>query len=322
MVKKRKKRSQQKNSFSSILKLLSLLVILAIGFFFWKKDKEYDYSNLNGLSGAELKTVIHNQIRNHQNLDFDENTTARYWWDNYFRKTDWNPNGYYWDMYSHDKNKTYQGGNIQNREHVMPRSWWGYRKQYSSYDANGDLHNLYPANSEANSAKGNLPLGEVGITKFNNGVSKVGNNTYPNGYRGDVFEPADEYKGDFARIFFYMVTCYEDYSDQWRADATKSMLQKGKYPSFKPSAIDMLLKWHRQDPVSEKETDRNNEVFKLQGNRNPFIDNPTLAEYIWGNKKDEPFLIESDTLNEESFKKNKNLSSVIDYVKEVLTDVI
>lgn len=322
MTKKRKKRTQKKKSHSFIFKLLLFIVLLIAGFFVGQKDEKSDYSNLNGLSGAELKTNIHNQIRNHQYLDFDQNTTARYWWDNYFKKTDWNSKGYFWDMYSNNKNATYKGGNIQNREHVMPRSWWGYRKQYSSYDANGDLHNLYPADSKANSAKGNLPLGEVGITIFDNGVSKVGKNTYPKGYRGDVFEPADEYKGDFARIYFYMVTCYQDYANQWRTDATKSMLEKNTYPSLQPWAIDMLLKWHRQDPVSEKEIDRNNEVFRLQGNRNPYIDNPELVEYIWGNKKEEPYLINSDTLSKEKDLNNKNYRSVLNYLKEVLNSVI
>lgn len=288
MTKRSKKKNNKKNSLFK--KGIYLIIAIITLFFFYKKyDANSYYETTEGLSGSALKTALHKQIRNHKYLDFDANTTARYWWENYFKKTDWNPNGYYWDMYSNQKHNTYTNGNIQNREHVVPRSWWGYRDKYATYQANGDLHNLYPADNPANSAKGNLGLGEVGITKFNNGVSKVGKNTYPGGYRGDVFEPADEYKGDFARIFFYMVTCYEDYSQQWRTEATKSMLQKGTYPAFQPWSIEMLLKWHRQDSVSDKEINRNNEVYKIQGNRNPFIDDPQLVEYIWGNKKGEVY---------------------------------
>lgn len=294
MTKKYTKRKTKKNRKSFFTSLLFVILAIVLSYFYLNQQKtDVNYNITDGLSGASLKTALHKQIRNHEYLDFDVNTTARYWWKNYFTQTDWHPDGYFWDMYSKNKNSKYINGNIQNREHVMPRSWWGYRKNYSSFDANGDLHNLYPADNPANTAKNNLALGEVGIAIFDNGVSKVGKNTYPNGFRGDVFEPADEYKGDFARIYFYMVTCYEDYSDLWKKEATKSMLQKGTYPSFQPWAIEMLLKWHRQDPVSEKEIKRNNAVHKIQGNRNPFIDRPELAEYIWGNKKNEAYNLNS-----------------------------
>lgn len=294
MAKKRKKATRKKSKKKSrwILKLVSAVLVLVGIIFFLPTDVSTQYydKGINGLKSASLKTAIHDKIRTHTYLNFEQNTTARYWWDNYFTKTDWHPDGYFWDMYSSEKHKTYVGGQVQAREHCMPRSWWGVKDKYPSYDANGDLHNLFPSDYSANSAKSNLPLGEVGIVKFDNGVSKVGANTYPKGYRGQVFEPADEYKGDFARVYFYMVTCYQDYAYSWRGDALKSMLQQGAYPSFQPWAIEMLLKWHRNDPVSEKEIKRNGEVYKIQGNRNPFVDYPDLAEYIWGNKQGEAFV--------------------------------
>ena len=67
------------------------------------------------------------------------------------------------------------------------------------------------------------------------------------------------------------------------------MAQKGSYPSMQGWAVEMLLKWHRQDPVSDKERNRNDEVYKLQSNRNPFIDYPDLVEYIWGSMKGKPY---------------------------------
>ena len=99
-----------------------------------------------------------------------------------------------------------------------------------------------------------------------------------------MFEPADEYKGDFARTYFYMVTCYQDFD--WRY---QYMCMNGTYPSMQQWAIDLLLKWHRGDPVSQKELDRNEQVYLIQANRNPFIDYPDLVEYIWGDKKGQAF---------------------------------
>lgn len=295
VAKKRKKKKGKKKSSGFGRKLLWLIpVVIAIASLFVKDISIGYYDRANGLSGAALKTAMHDIIRDHTYLDFDEKTTARYWWDNYFKKTDWSSDGYFIDMYSNEKHPAYVGGNVQNREHCMPRSWWGKRDRYSSYDANGDLHNIFPSDYNANAAKSNLPLGEVGIAKFDNGVSKVGSNSYPKGYRGQVFEPSDEYKGDFARIYFYMLTCYEDYAYDWKTDATKSMLQTTAYPGLQPWALEMLLKWNREDPVSEKEIERNNEVYKIQGNRNPFVDCPALADHIWGDKKDQSFYIAKD----------------------------
>ena len=241
------------------------------------------YDNAQGKNQAELKTALHNIIRNHTFLDYDISTNT--WWYTYFKATDWNPDGYFWDMYSNNKRATYSSS-VLNREHCMPRSWWGDSSSYSSYQANGDLVNLSPADVEANTAKSNLPLGEVGATSYTNGVVKVGKNTYP-GSSGDAFEPSNEYKGDFARTYLYMVTCYEDYSNYWHGTGTQTMLNGGTYPVFKTWAINMLLKWNAGDPVSEKERKRNDGVYSQQHNRNPFIDYPGLADFIWGTRKNE-----------------------------------
>ena len=141
---------------------------------------------------------------------------------------------------------------------------------------------------KANTAKSNYPLGEVDrdkALKFDNGVCYVGNPVRgQGGGAGYVFEPNEEYKGDFARTYFYMATCYQDLT--WKYTY---MVDQNLYPTLTPWAVTMLLKWHREDPVSQKETDRNEEVYKIQGNRNPFIDMPELAEYIWGTKVGENF---------------------------------
>lgn len=242
------------------------------------------YTTLNGKSGESLKNAIHNIVRPHTKLSYNS-----LW--NHFITTDAYPekkNGklIVWDMYSDNYNNLtywYYGGTYGlNREHSVPKSWWNSPSNVEAYEAGTDLMHLFPSDAKANSAKSNYPLGEVNTSlsvKFDNGVSKVG---YPvtggSGYNY-VFEPDDEYKGDFARVYFYMATCYQDYT--WKYTY---MFNNSSYMTLNQYARELLLSWHRNDPVSEKERNRNDDVFAIQGNRNPFVDDPNLAEYIWGEK--------------------------------------
>lgn len=239
------------------------------------------YNSAKGLAEGDLKTALcklisnHNQVISYQALP------------EYFRgyhngpATDVRPGtNYWWDMYSSMDVDCYETfGKYMNREHSFPKSWWGGLTNIPAYT---DLFHLYPAEADANVAKSNYPLGEVVTSTFDNGVVKVGYaKTGQGGGAGKVFEPNEEYIGDFARTYFYVVTCYQDLT--W----TKSymyMLEQNTYPTLKPWAIDLLLQWHRADPVSQKEVDRNEAVYYYQNNRNPFIDYPELVEYIWGNK--------------------------------------
>ncbi len=234
------------------------------------------YNAIDGKTTEELKSAIQSVIRNHTQLIYNS-----LW--GHFRSTDMYPDGvYYWDMYS-DIKRTSTGG--MNREHSFPKSWWGGTQN----EAYTDINHLYPSDGDANMKKSNYPLGIVNpaYTTFDNGVSKVGNPLA--GYGGGssvVFEPDDRYKGDFARTYFYMVTMYQDYT--WKTNYAW-MLEQDLYPTLKPWAYNMLLEWSRNDPVSQKEIDRNEAVYRIQKNRNPFIDFPGLEEYIWGNKKGKPF---------------------------------
>ncbi|MBD5259372.1 MAG: hypothetical protein HDS46_01050 [Bacteroides sp.] len=242
------------------------------------------YSSLTGKSSSTLKTALHDIINPHTQVSSYNNLPT------YFRQTDTrkiasNPGvTYWWDMYSDmDVDVNIQFGTYMNREHSLPKSWWGGLTNIPAYT---DLNHLYPGEARANQAKSNYPLGEIkaGETpSFDNGISKVGVGVN-SGSAAKVFEPANEYKGDFARTYFYMVTCYQDlnWTNTWQ-------VMNGVYPSLQQWSIDLLLKWHRADPVSQKEIDRNEAVFKIQNNRNPFIDDPELAEYIWGNKKGQAY---------------------------------
>lgn len=234
------------------------------------------YKNLNGKTTSDLKTALYNIIKNQsQQQTYSKLPT-------YFQRTDVYPNSKrWWDMYS-DIPLYAPSFSGLNREHSLPKSWWGGSSSVLAYT---DINHLYPSEMNANMAKSNYPLGVVtdGGSKFNNGVCMVGKGQNSGG-AAYVFEPADEYKGDFARTYFYMVTCYQNFS--WKYTY---MCANGTYPSMQQWAIDLLLKWHRDDPVSQKEQNRNEQVYLIQANRNPYIDYPDLVEYIWGNKKGQAY---------------------------------
>lgn len=245
------------------------------------------YKSLEGKREAELKTAVYNLIHNFTKVSSYQNLPQ------YFQRTDVYPESdRWWDMYSDIPlyAPSFKG---LNREHSFPKSWWGGSEKTPAYT---DLNHLYPSEARANQAKSNYPLGEVDrneTVKFQNGISTVG---YPVRGQGggsvNVFEPDDEYKGDFARTYFYMATCYQQ-GLTWKYTY---MVNQTEYPTLNGWAVEMLLKWHREDPVSQKEINRNNVIYSIQNNRNPFIDRPELAEYIWGNRKGEPYTpSQSDT---------------------------
>lgn len=238
------------------------------------------YSRLEGKSGAALKAAVFEVINPHTQVSSYSNLPR------YFEQTDVYPSSrQWWDMYSNVERYAPSFTGL-NREHAFPKSWWKLNGSVEYTPAYVDLNHLYPSDGPANQAKSNYPLGMTAANpKFDNGVSKIG---YPVSGQGGgaqyVYEPADEYKGDFARTYFYMVTCYQNltWNSTW-------MLQQNDYPTLNSWAVNLLLQWHRDDPVSQKEVDRNEVVYGYQNNRNPFIDFPDLAEYIWGNKVGESF---------------------------------
>ena len=164
------------------------------------------YSRLKGKSGADLKTAVFEVINPHTTVSSYSNLPQ------YFQKTDVYPSSRrWWDMYSNVVRNAPSFSGL-NREHAFPKSWWKQNGSVEYTPAYVDLNHLYPGDGPANQAKSNYPLGVTGANpKFNNGVTKVG---YPVAGQGGgaqyVFEPADEYKGDFARTYFYMVTCYQN----------------------------------------------------------------------------------------------------------------
>ncbi|MBP3789389.1 MAG: endonuclease [Prevotella sp.] len=238
------------------------------------------YKNANGKKGAELKTALYNIISPHTNIGYDGLYEA-------YKQTDKRADGYLRDWYSNATNYTWndKGGNSSegagwNREHTVPQSWFGSGLPKS------DVVQVVPTDCWVNGMRSNYPLAEVGTVEkqSKNGYSKLGS-CKTAGYSGKVFEPNDEIKGDLARIYFYMVTCYENLATGWG----HSVFSTSKYPGFMDWYLTMLMRWSKQDPVDEVERARNNAVWSVQANRNPFVDYPGLEDYVWGDKKTEAF---------------------------------
>lgn len=239
------------------------------------------YSTCENKSGAALLSALCKKVGDHTVVSYNGLWSL-------YKTSDVYPDGTIWDMYStkHWKPNTTCGnyskvGDCYNREHSFPKSWFNDAKPMYS-----DAFHLYPTDGKVNNQRSNYPYGECanGTTLPSSGsvkaLGRLGDCTFP-GYSGTVFEPDDQYKGDFARSYFYMAAAYNDKIAGWNS----KMLAGNSYPAFSPWAINLLLKWHREDPVSQKELDRQEVVYGAQHNRNPFIDHPELAEYIWGNKK-------------------------------------
>lgn len=244
------------------------------------------YQAADGQKGFGLKTALYEIIKNPEVVGYGDLWQA-------YKETDVTANGHIWDMYSnityYVPGGIYQGANITgkegesyNREHSFPKSWFGSQTPMYS-----DIVHVIPTDGYVNTRRNNNPYGTTNGEAFTtaNGFSKLGRCTW-SGYTGTVFEPNEEYKGDLARIYFYMATCYEDSIMKWSSDMLGGA---NKSQPFADWAFDMLMQWSKEDPVSQKEIDRNNRCYVIQGNRNPFVDYPGLEEYVWGSKSHESF---------------------------------
>ncbi len=267
---------------TKLMKRLFYPLFLILPAFAFAQPPGY-YTTANGLNGQPLRAALRNIIRAHTALSY----TPGLW--NAYYTTDKKPNGKVWDMYSDIPGGTpayeYTLGTDQcgsvsppaengcyNREHTWPQS-----KFASDTPMQTDLFLVIPSDYYVNNRRGDLPYGKVGTASetFTNG-SKTGNNVYPGAPSGNCFEPIDSFKGDLARAYFYISTCYRNDSGKF------STWEMATLVALKPWAAQMLLSWHHLDPVSKKEKDRNEAVYALQGNRNPFIDKPEYADCIWG----------------------------------------
>lgn len=147
--------------------------------------------------------------------------------------------------------------NLLNAEHTWPQSH--FSKQFPKAIQKSDLHILFPVSSSENSLRSNLDFNDV-VTVTHKGCSASKKGKASSKDNTIYFEPPDEHKGNVARAIFYFAVHYKlPVSDKQEA---------------------ALRRWNKLDPVDEQEKLRNDEVFKIQGDRNPFIDFPQFVELI------------------------------------------
>lgn len=237
------------------------------------------YKNANGQSGQNLRTALATIIANPHVVSYDGLISA-------YELTDTRPDGYVRDWYSCTTNYRHgkdtggyqKEGDSYNREHSVPQSWFSKKAPMKS-----DIVHVVPTDGYVNNRRSSFPFGEVGNVTYraNQDYCRLGSSKTA-GYTGTVFEVPDEIKGDMARIYFYMATCYKSQCASWGGNIFTS-------DGIVAWELNQMLAWSRQDPVDAREIARNNAVQEVQGNRNPFVDYPGLEEYIWGTKKGQTF---------------------------------
>lgn len=286
-----------KNRFRHACKLLITSVsVFLLSFSLYAQVPPGYYQNASGKSGSNLLNSITEIIDSHRIMSYSD-----LW--NCFKLTDTLQNGQIWDIYSCYGDGTTEfpmywnvdqcvsvsseEGVCYNREHLFCQSWFG-----GTDDAPySDLFHIYPVDGLVNTVRNNNPFGVVTNPSrtFANG-SKYGTNSFPGAPSEPAFEPIDAYKGDIARSFFYMMARYRN------EDATFASSSMTDGAQLTPWAMDMLMQWHLQDPVSPKEQARNRAVYLFQRNRNPFVDYPELVSKIWGADSVQPFTISDEPI--------------------------
>ncbi len=255
------------------------------------------YNSASGLTCAALKTALFNQISSNTTAITNVDVLVAFSSTDVHRN-DANTADIIWDIYSDNPTGpeafTYISqvdncgssiagdGSCYNREHTFPQAWFGATGAPLT-----DLFALYPTDGYSNGQHNNYPYSEVTApTYISVNGSKLGTNTFPgfvtSGIEARTFEVIDEYKGDIARNYFYMVTRYQNSMASWQGNSNANDVLDGTtWPSFDDWYIKLLYKWHLQDPVSQKEINRNDSIYNIQNNRNPFIDHPEYVALIW-----------------------------------------
>lgn len=204
---------------------------------------------------------------------------------NMYAKTDADPNNpnniiLFYSGASYDS--TWEQGNTWNREHVWPKDL--ANDQYGNNKAGSDIHHIRPTFTAVNSDRGNKKFTDFEF--INSSGSEVIYRGYSCGFMSSSYwEPADNVKGDTARILMYMIMHYAksitaNKSFSYAIDINISQVVYAGGGDSK--AWELLLQWNKEDSVDDWEAKRNEECAKITGTRNPFIDHPEFADAIWG----------------------------------------
>ncbi len=269
-------------------KTYTLIFLLFVIISFAQPSATY-YNNATG-NGYTLKTQLYNIIKGHTDRGYDglyvtyQTSDRDYFYENDGTILDMyseNPTGV--DPYNFSSGSTQRCGNYSvegdcyNREHIIPQSIFNSDSPMVS-----DANFITPTDGKVNGERSNYPHGKVGnasiITANGSKLGSALNSGYAAGFTGTVFEPIDEFKGDIARMYLYFATRYENVVAGYNYPAFNGTSNQ----VFTNAYLNILLTWNAQDPVSPREVARNNAIFARQGNRNPYIDNPSYVSRIWG----------------------------------------
>lgn len=229
------------------------------------------YSSIDGIDSKYLRGNLHDLIDNNKVLSYGAVWDA-------LDKTDVDPknsNNVILLYTGRSQAKSYKDhgqndDNAWNREHVWAKSR-GFGGDPD--DVRGpatDIHHIRPADRSVNTDRNNR--------YFDNGGTSHGEATGCK-FDSDSWEPRDEVKGDIARMLFYMAVRYE--GDDGFADLELNEREPSNYTLPYIGKLSTLLEWHKQDPVDDFERKRNQVIFDIQGNRNPFIDHPEFVNFMW-----------------------------------------
>lgn len=275
---------------------------------YWQMDNiqitsDYYSSIGNDLMCSKLKGTLNNLIDDHKVIRYTSSFEFDIWTSHYVtdrRLNDAGTQSIVNDRYSENPHGTdpYEftfgrdkdgggfssmEGEYYNREHSFPRSWWGGGDRVNVDTQYTDIHLVVPSDKYVNQRRSNFPFGEVGEVEYTslNG-SKLGISNSID-YSKTVFEPIDEYKGDFARIYFYIAVRYQNLIGDWASlsEFGDAVLDGSSFKVFEDWYLQLMIKWHNNDPVSQVEIDRNDAIYAIQGNRNPFVDRPAYVDDIW-----------------------------------------
>ncbi len=281
------------------MKKIVLIACMSPALFFAQVPAGY-YNGTAGLSGYQLKTKVHEIIARNYNWNYgdlpayygitdldqydDHDLTNTNLLLDIYSEIPGAP-----DVYEYTVSQLIGSASVEgmgyNREHIIPQSTFD-----SYYPMYSDLHFVVPADARINQLRSNYPHAAGGGTTFYTftNSSKIRNDNTPGyAYTGRVYEPVDAYKGDVARMILYFAVRYESKLKSFNyaagsgpANDTNPLNGTAEY-AFDPGYLEMLKQWHNSDPVSAREINRNDAVYNIQKNRNPFIDHPNWVDLIW-----------------------------------------
>ncbi len=253
-----------------MIKILSCIGLLFISFVVASQPIQY-YNNAEGKKGNELKTALHSIISGH--VDYSYNN-AKY----LLNYCDADPDNssnviLLYTQRSQDADTYGTGGDYINREHIWAKSHGGFG---DIRPMDSDVHNLHPADGSVNELRSNRDFDDVAPEGTE--VSEAPGTWY----RSDAWEPSDAVKGQVARAILYMDVRYEGTDGEMELEAVDGT---GTYPKAQHGDLETLLEWNRQYTPTDFERRRNERIFNMQLNRNPFVDHPEYADLIWGDSE-------------------------------------